>query len=154
MVINEGTMYDRVIVRFDPNTFGIQHIKIFNGVDEQGTIARETSENVRPRPGYYHPEDSDISAIVSQVCGRRANADLNTTDGAALIYRFGNNNDVDVTRMNLSTHPRYAFFMLMDPIHTEVRNVENINPFAGSSVAGPHTHEGCLVGRIKRKEDE
>lgn len=153
MAITPGT-YDRVIVRFDPNTFGIQHIKIFNGADEQGTIDREASHRGTPYPGYYHPDGSDISLIANQVHLRRQNADPNTTDGIALIYRFNDNNDVDVTRMNLSTHPRYAFFMLMDPIHTEVRNVENINPFAGSSVADPHTHQGCLVGRIKRKEDE
>ena len=148
MAINIGATYDKVVVRFDPNTLGIQHIRVFDGILEQGTIDRETSDGTNTRPGLYHPEDPDMKAVVEKVQNRRRNPDSNTTVGIALIYRFGNNNDVDVTRMNPATHPRYAFFMLMDPIHTEVRKRENINPFAGGSL-----NDACLTGQIRRKEE-
>ena len=154
MAINQGSPYDKIVVHFDPNTFGILHIKAFDGVLEQGSIDRETSDATGIRPGLYHPEDPDIIAVVDQVHARRINQDLLTTDGIALIYRFGPNNDVDVTRMNIATHPRYAFFMLMDPIHTAVRNKEDINTFAGGAVTGPHQHTGCVTGRIKLTEKE
>lgn len=153
MAINPGATYDRIVVRFDPNTFGIQHIRAFDGPLEQGTIDRETSDGINTRPGLYHPEDPDMVAVVNKVHARRIDSDPNTTEGIALIYRFGPGNDVDVTRMDIATDPRYAFFMLMDPIHTEVRNREGINPFAGVPIINPATGI-CLTGRIKLGEVE
>lgn len=144
--------YDKVVVQFDPTTFGIQHIKVFDHHDtELGTIDRQTSDGTNMRQGLYNLEDPDIDDVALEVHKQRRRP--KTQQGILLIYRFSQNNDVNMTHLNVETSPHFAFFMLMDPIHTAVRKMESKNPFAGGPpVTGQH--QACLTGRIKRRRNE
>ena len=156
MPLNTNADYDQIVVTFNPETLGIRHIKARNSGTggEEGTLDRFSLDAMnQARPGIYNPEDPDISKVVQEIVDRRADLNLNTTDGVTLIYQFGTNNAVDATRMDPSTDPRYAYFMFVDPIHTEVRRREGNDLFTGVIT---ESAESCIRGvlRVKQSKDE
>ena len=148
MGLNIDANYDEVVVHFDPYTLGILHIKARNSTDgsEQGTLDRFTTHNGNILPGIYNsgpydpegePNGLDIDECIRKVMDRRKNP----SEGAALIYKFGEDNEVDVTNIDTSDIPICIYYLSVDPIYTAIVQRE------GRSLLG--LGEDCVVGTLR-----
>lgn len=152
MALYPDAKYDQVIVHFDPVTLGILSIKAWNSEDntEQGTLDRQSLDgNGDVYPGLYNPLDSDISECVDKVVARRKNPVILGVDftSAALIYKFDQKNEVDVTYMDFSDHALPPYYALVDPIYNAVIRRE------GDGILASFVTQGCVIGTLRVREE-